>query len=124
MSNFNVGDRVICSIPTDNTQLPNGFNFSGAISMFGGQEIAGIVARTDGPIVADYKKRGVEVVGVFFDALRKYGLGHNCDCGGAISKANGGQWVYTALLRHEEDDVFDRAYAESALDALLAGGSL
>lgn len=121
--NFNVGDRVICSIPTDNTQLSNGFCFStGTISMFGGQEIAGIVVETDGPMVADYKMRGVEVVGVFFDALRKYRLGHSCE--GAIPEAEGGQWVYTALLRHEEDDVFDRAYAESALDALLAGGSL
>lgn len=124
MSDFNVGDRVICSIPTDDTQLPNCFRFStSAMSMFGGQEIAGIVVETDGSMVADYKMRGVEVVGVFFDALRKYGLGHSCE--GAIPEANGAQWVYTALLRHEETGfTFDRAYVESALDALLAGGSL
>lgn len=121
--NFNKGDRVICSIPTDNNQFLNGFCFSpGVISMFGGQEIAGIVVETDGSMVGDYKMRGVEVVGVFFDALHSCGLGHSCE--GAILEANGGQWVYTALLRHEEDDVFDRAYAESALDALLTGGSL
>ena len=69
-----------------------------------------------------YKCTDIEVVGVFFDALWERGLGHNCR--GAISGVDGGQWVCTALLRHEEDDVFDSAYAESALDALLAGGSL
>ena len=118
MSKFNVGDRVIWSVPSKNIDLPrfHAFYSPRIIEQLGGKDIEGIVVSLDTPHIPMH----VAMVGVSFEALKAEKLGHDC-----VRSCDfySGQWILPEHLRHIDAYKFNEAYFCENLGALLSGGN-
>ena len=127
MSKFNVGDRVVWSVPRNNPSVASILGDSAndgddrrvlyaswIVERFGGMELEGVVVKE----VWTCRNR-IMMAGVSFEALKANELGHDCNgnCDGYS-----GQWVLPEHLRHIDAYKFNEAYFRENLDALLTGG--
>lgn len=129
MSKFNVGDRVIWSVPSDNPSVASILGDSAndgddwyvlysyqVIERFGGMELEGVVVVKEARICCNR----IITAGVSFEALKANELGHDCE---GSCDSYSGQWVLLEHLRHIDAYKFNEAYFCENLGSLLTGGS-
>ena len=126
---YNVGDRVIWSVPNAGEPFPECMSFSYSpkvINRFGGKELECTVVCVNTNLdFGEYENgKSVHPIGIESVELESSRSGHNLE-GRLISesKCYSGQWVLPRHLRPVEESHLDVAFIEEHLSAILCGGA-
>ena len=126
---YNIGDRVIWSVPSTDETIPECMDFSYStkvIDRFGGKELECTVAcvYTNNDFGEYENGEPVRPIGIESVELESSRSGHSLE--GRLlpeSKCYSGQWVLPEHLRPADEGNLDTAFIEENLNAILFGGA-
>lgn len=125
---YNIGDRVIWSVPNTEETIPARMNFRYSrrvMDRFGGKELECTVACVDTIDGFGKYQNGepVYTIGIESVELENSRCGHYLEGLLPESKCFSGQWVLPEHLRPAEESHLDTAFIKENLNAILCGGA-
>lgn len=127
-TSYNIGDRVIWSVPNADETFPDCMNFrysTKVINRFSGKEVECTVACVDKFDDFGEYQNGEPVcpIGIESVELENSRCGHDLEGLLPESKCFSGQWVLPEHLRPAEESHLDTAFIKDNLNAILFGGA-
>lgn len=124
---YNIGDRVIWSVPNADANADENFYSTKVIDRFGGKELECTVVcvNTNCWDFGEYENgKPIHPIGIESVELESSRSGHSLK-GRLISESRGysGQWVLPEHLRPVEESHLDTAFIKDNLNAILFGGA-